>query len=58
MALNSYSIPNLIQGIGQQSDAQHDPTQGERQVYAEAQNASLQALSTADRTNVAGSLPR
>jgi hypothetical protein len=30
MTLSSYSIPNLIQGISQQSDAQRDPTQGER----------------------------
>ena len=32
MALSSYSIPNLIQGISQQSDAQRDPSQGEIQV--------------------------
>jgi hypothetical protein len=28
--LTSYSIPNLIQGVSQQSDAQRDPTQRER----------------------------
>jgi hypothetical protein len=32
MTLNSYSIPNLIQGISQQSDSQRDPTQGEVQI--------------------------
>jgi hypothetical protein len=32
MTLNSYSIPNLIQGISQQSDSQRDPTQGEIQI--------------------------
>lgn len=32
MPLASQSISNLIQGISQQSDAQRDPTQGERQV--------------------------
>lgn len=32
MSLTAYSIPNLIQGISQQSDAQRDPTQGELQV--------------------------
>ena len=32
MSLNSYSIPNLIQGISQQSDSQRDPSQGEVQV--------------------------
>lgn len=30
--LASYSIPNLIQGVSQQSDAQRDPSQGEIQV--------------------------
>jgi len=32
MTLNSYSIPNLIQGVSQQSDSQRDPSQGEAQV--------------------------
>ena len=31
MTLNSYSIPNLIQGVSQQSDSQRDPAQGEVQ---------------------------
>jgi len=32
MALRSYSIPNLSQGVSQQPDAQRDPSQGEIQV--------------------------
>jgi len=32
MTLNSYSIPNLIQGVSQQSDSQRDPAQGEVQI--------------------------
>tara|TARA_B100000212_G_scaffold111835_1_gene83242 strand:- start:15829 stop:18324 length:2496 start_codon:yes stop_codon:yes gene_type:complete len=32
MALRSYSIPNLSQGISQQPDAQRDPSQGEIQI--------------------------
>ena len=32
--LVSYTIPNLIQGISQQPDAQRDPSQGETQVNA------------------------
>ena len=32
MALRSYNIPNLTQGISQQPDAQRDPTQAEIQV--------------------------
>lgn len=32
MSLVSYLIPNLIQGISQQPDAQRDPSQGERQI--------------------------
>jgi hypothetical protein len=32
MALASYAIPNLAQGISQQPDAQRDPSQGEVQV--------------------------
>jgi len=62
MALNSYSIPNLIQGISQQSDAQRDPTQGERQVngYSSAADglrkragtSVLKQVSTASLGNV------
>ena len=32
MALASYAIPNLAQGISQQPDAQRDPSQGEVQI--------------------------
>ena len=32
MSLVSYSIPNLVQGVSQQPDAQRDPSQGEIQV--------------------------
>ena len=32
--LVSYAIPNLIQGVSQQPDAQRDPTQGAIQVNA------------------------
>jgi len=32
MSLVSYNIPNLVQGISQQPDAQRDPSQGEIQV--------------------------
>lgn len=32
MSLTTYTIPNLIQGISQQPDAQRDPSQGEIQV--------------------------
>lgn len=32
MTLAAYTIPSLIQGISQQSDAQRDPTQGEVQI--------------------------
>lgn len=32
MTLTSFTIPNLIQGISQQSDGQRDPTQGEIQI--------------------------
>ena len=32
--LYSYTIPNLIQGISQQPDAQRDPSQAEVQVNA------------------------
>ena len=32
MALRSYAIPNLSQGVSQQPDAQRDPTQGEIQI--------------------------
>ena len=30
--LQTYTIPNLSQGVSQQPDAQRDPTQGEIQV--------------------------
>lgn len=32
MALTTYPIPNLIQGVSQQPDAQRDPSQGEIQI--------------------------
>lgn len=34
MSLSSYTIPNLIQGVSQQPDAQRDPSQGEVQINA------------------------
>ena len=32
--LSSYTVPNLIQGVSQQADAQRDPSQGEIQINA------------------------
>jgi hypothetical protein len=32
MALTTYTIPNLVQGVSQQPDAQRDPSQGEIQI--------------------------
>ena len=50
MALRSYNIPNLTQGISQQPDAQRDPTQAEIQVNAVS--SIVEGLRKRDSTQV------
>lgn len=62
MTQASQSIPNLIQGVSQQSDAQRDPTQGELQVNGyssmadglrkRAGTSALRKVATASMGNV------
>ena len=49
MALVSYPIPNLSQGISQQPDAQRDPSQGEIQVNG--MSSIMEGLRKRDASN-------
>ena len=49
MGLSSVIIPNLIQGISQQPDAQRDPSQGE--VQANGMSSISEGLRKRDASN-------